>query len=153
MISNRRRAAVCAGLAAVLSVGLSAGTVGAASAAPKKPAPAVTKVAAQVLLRVNPVQATPETGDHTATVRVKAPARTVVTGTYQLLDGGVVVASGTLAAGTAKVVLDLEPGTHKLTAVYGGAAKINRAATRSVVVVPAEVVAPVEPETPEVPEA
>lgn len=134
MSTSPRRTALALAVAAVLSAGV-AGTAVAAPA-PKVPAPpAVAKVLPQVLLRVTPVAATPSTTDYTAVVTVKAPAHTVVTGSYQLLDGGAVVASGQLAAGAASVPLDLTPGTHRLTAVFGGAAKVNGAGS-SLVVVP-----------------
>lgn len=148
MPRTHRRAALALALAATLSLG----TAGAALAGPKAPAPKpaakvvkVVKVAAQVTLRVNPVTSTPATTDYRAVVTVKAP-KTVVTGTYRLLDGGAVVGSGTLVSGAASVPLDLAPGTHRLTAVYSGTAKVNGAGSK-VVVVPVPV--PVEePETP-----
>lgn len=130
MSRSPRRAALALALAATLSLG----TAGAALAGPKAPAPKpAPKVAAQVILRVTPVAATPATTDYRAVVTVTAP-KTVVTGSYQLLDGATVVGSGTLSAGAATVPLDLAPGTHRLTAVYGGAAKVNGAGSKVVVV-------------------
>jgi hypothetical protein len=123
--------------AAALVIALSAGTASAAVAAKPAPAPAppaVSKVAAQVLLQVTPVARTAVRTDHTATVTVKAPANAEVTGTYSLVDGGAVIASGTLVRGAASVTLDLAPGAHRLTAVYSGAAKVNGASTKDVVV-------------------
>jgi hypothetical protein len=124
--------------AAALVVALAAGTASAAVAAKPAPAtpapPAVSKVAAQVLLQLTPVARTAVRSDHTATVTVKAPANAVVTGTYSLVEGGAVIASGTLVRGTASVTLDLAPGAHRITAVYSGAAKVNGASTKEVVV-------------------
>lgn len=148
MTRTRRRATLALALAATLSLG----TAGAAVAGPKAPAPKppvkvvkVVKVAPQVTLRVTPVASTPATTDYTAVVTVKAP-KTVVTGTYRLLDGTTLVGSGTLVSGAATVPVDLAPGTHRLTAVYGGTAKINGAGSKLVVV---PVTAPVEePEAP-----
>lgn len=128
-----RRTALTVALVAALSLG----TAGAAVAGPKvpqpKPAAKVVKVLPQVTLRVTPVSSTPQTTDHTAVVTVKAP-KTVVTGTYRVLDGGVLVASGTLVQGSARAAVELAPGTHRLTAVYSGAAKVNGASTKVVVV-------------------
>lgn len=155
MTRTHRRAA----LALVLAATLTTGTAGAALAGPKAPAPKppakvvkVVKVAAQVTLRVTPVTSTPQTTDHRAVVTVKAP-KTVVTGTYRLLDGATVVGSGTLASGAASIPLELTPGTHRLTAVYSGAAKVNGAGSKVVVVpVPVPVVEPEAPvEDPDVP--
>lgn len=133
MPRSPRRATLALALAAILSTG----TAGAALAAPKAPAPrppvAAARVAPQVTLHVTPVATTPSTTDYTAVVTVKAP-RTVVTGTYQLLDGAAVVGSGTLVSGTARVPLDLAPGAHWLTAVYDGTAKVNGAGSKLVVV-------------------
>lgn len=130
MSRSPRRAALALALAATLSLG----TAGSALAGPKAPAPKpVAKVAAQVILRVNPVTTTPATTDYRAVVTVTAP-KTVVTGSFQLLDGTTVVGSGTLASGVATVPLDLAPGAHRLTAVYGGAAKVNGAGSKVVVV-------------------
>jgi hypothetical protein len=139
-------------LALTLATALSLGTAGAAVAGPKAPAPKppvkvvkVVKVLPQVTLRVTPVTRTAVPTDYTAVVTVKAP-KTVVTGTYQLLDGSTPVASGALVAGGATVGVDLAPGTHRLTAVYSGDAKVNGAGTKVVVVpVPAPVVAPEPP--------
>ncbi|WP_282944212.1 Ig-like domain-containing protein [Cellulomonas endometrii] len=94
----------------------------------------MAKVAAQVLLQVTPVARTAVTTDYTATVTVKAPANSAVTGTYTLVEAGAVIASGSLVGGSARVQLDLAPGTHKITAVYSGAAKVNGASTKEVVV-------------------
>lgn len=143
MNTLRTRAAAAVALAAALTLG----TVGAASAAPKpKPvaAPAAhsaaaTTVPAQVQLHV----AAGTAGQVVATVVVKAPGNAAVTGDYQLVDGGVVVASGTLTAGTAQVALTLTEGTHTLVASYSGAAKVNGAGTKVVIVAPAPVVEPV----------
>lgn len=135
MQSTRRRT-VAAALALATALGLA--TAGTALAAPKKPAPAppaVVKVLPQVQLRVNPVAKTPQPGDFTAVVTVKAPAGAPVTGTFQLVEGAAVLGSGSLAAGTGTVAVDLAPGTHRLTAVYGGSAKVSGAATKVVEVV------------------
>lgn len=133
MPRSHRRATLAAALAATLSLG----TAGAAVAGPNAPAPkppvAAAKVAPQVTLHVTPVATTRSTTDYTAVVTVKAP-QTVVTGTYQLLDGTAVVGSGTLVSGAARVPLDLTPGAHRLTAVYGGTAKVNGAGSKLVVV-------------------
>jgi hypothetical protein len=133
MPRSRRRAA----LALTLATALSLGTAGAAVAAPKAPAPKppvkVVKVLPQVTLRVTPVTRTAVPTDYTAVVTVKAP-QTVVTGTYQLLDGSTPVASGALVAGAATVGVDLAPGSHLLTVVYSGDAKVNGAGTKAVVV-------------------
>lgn len=130
MHRSPRRAALALALATTLSLG----TAGAALAGPKPPAPApAAKVAAQVTLRVTPVATTPATTDYRAVVTVTAP-KTVVTGTYQLLDGTSVVSSGALVSGAASVPLDLAPGTHRLTAVFSGAAKVNGAGSKVVVV-------------------
>lgn len=131
MPRSPRRATLALALAAALSLG----TAGAALAAPRAPKPpvAAAKVAAQVTLQVTPVATTRSTTDYTAVVTVKAP-QTVVTGTYQLLDGTAVVGSGTLVSGAARVPLDLAPGAHRLTAVYGGTAKVNGAGSKLVVV-------------------
>lgn len=131
MPRSHRRATLALALAATLSLG----TAGAALAAPRAPKPPVapSKVAAQVTLQVTPVATTRSTTDYTAVVTVKAP-QTVVTGTYQLLDGTAVVGSGTLVSGAARVPLDLAPGAHRLTAVYGGTAKVNGAGSKLVVV-------------------
>ncbi|GIG37029.1 Ig-like domain repeat protein [Cellulomonas pakistanensis] len=145
MPRSPRRAALALALAATLTTG----TAGAALAGPKAPAPKppakvtkVVKVAAQVTLRVTPVASTPQATDHRAVVTVKAP-KTVVTGSYQLLDGGTVVGSGALVSGAAGVPLDLAPGTHRLTAVYSGTAKVNGAGSKVVVVpVPVPVAEP-----------
>lgn len=139
MPATRRRAAAAVALTLTAALGLA--TAGTAVAAPKKPAPAppaVVKVLPQVQLRVNPVAKTPAVTDSTATVTVKAPAGTPVTGTYRLLEGDTVLGAGTLTGGTGKVAVDLAPGTHRLTAVYDGTAKVNGAATKVVeVLVPA----------------
>ncbi|AEE45887.1 Ig-like domain-containing protein [Cellulomonas fimi] len=131
-MSSTRRIAVVLSVTAALGLA----TAGSAAAAPKQPVPAppaVAHVLPQVQLRVNPLPETPAPGDVTATITVKAPANTAVSGTYRLLDGGVVIASGTLASsGTGVVAVDLAPGTHRLTAVYDGAAKVNGAATKNV---------------------
>lgn len=130
MPRSPRRAALALALGATLSLG----TAGAALAGPKAPAPKpVPKVAAQVVLRVTPVATTPATTDYRAVVTVTAP-KTVVTGSYQLLDGATVVGAGTLVSGAAGIPLDLAPGAHRLTAVYGGAAKVNGAGSKVVVV-------------------
>lgn len=139
MHRSPRRAA----LALALATALSLGTAGAALAGPKPPAPvpaAAAKVAAQVTLRVTPVATTRVQTDYRAVVTVTAP-KTVVTGTYQLLDGASVVGSGALVSGAASVPLDLAPGTHRFTAVYSGAAKVNGAGSK-VVVVPVPATAP-----------
>lgn len=131
MSSSRR---IAAALTVCAALGLA--TPGGAVAAPKQPVPAppaVAKVLPQVQLRVSPLTKTPAPGDVTATVTVKAPANAAVTGTYRLLEGGVVLGTGTLAAGgTGVVVVDLAPGTHRLTAVYDGSAKVNGAVTKNV---------------------
>jgi hypothetical protein len=133
MPHTRRRPALALALAAVLSLG----TAGAAVAGPKAPAPKPPVKAAavlpQVTLRVTPVASTPATTDYTAVVTVTAP-RTVVTGTYRLVEGGIVLAAGSLVQGSARVPLDLAPGQHQLTAVYDGSAKVNGAGSKVVVV-------------------
>ncbi len=65
---------------------------------------------------------------------MKAPGKAAVTGGFEVRDGGVVVASGTLTAGTATVTLALTPGKHTLVATYSGVAKVNGAATKVVTI-------------------